>query len=232
MSILKRVIVIVAFGVWVFAPLSANAIQMETVGSVASWKTVYYEFNNTGHEGLAGEFQLIIGEGDDAFDTVGYCVELDEGVSTPSIYEVELKPADFRDNGLDAAWLMNEYAYGLGNETGGGDIMEAQAALQLAIWDTVYGDNFTVLGATSDSIEALYTGYINGLADAKSSGAYNTDFASSFRVTHKDEVQDLLIHVPNSSTATPEPGTVLLLGCGLLALGFIQTRRQKQNRSK
>lgn len=232
MSILKRVIVMVAFGVWVFAPLSASAIRMETVGSVSSWETVYYEFNDTEREGLAGEFQLIMGEGDDAFETVGYCVELDEGVSTPWIYEVELKPADFRDNGLDAAWLMNEYAYGLGNETGGADIMEAQAALQLAIWDTVYDDNFTVLGATSDSIEALYTGYISGLENAKSSGAYNTDFASSFRVTHKQDVQDLLIHVPNRSTATPEPGTVLLLGCGLLALGFIKSSRKKQNLSK
>ena len=230
MAIVKKLSVIITFGILVLTPFSVGAIQLQTVGELSdlsTWKTVSFHFGNLDEQGLAGEFDLIVGKGSDAFDTIGYCVELEEPISIPELYDVSLEPVTFRPNGMDAAWLMNEYAYGLGNRPDDAAIneMDAKAALQLAIWDTIYEDKFTVLGATSDSIESLYTGYIKGLATAKSTGVYNTAFAVNFSVAHQEDYQDLLIYNPDDSGAVPEPGTILLVGCGLLFLGLIRKKR-------
>ncbi len=226
MAIAKKFSVIITFCVLVLTPFSVGAIQLQTVGDTSTWSTVHFKFGNVTSVGSAGEFQLIVGEGIDAFDTVGYCVELEEGISIPGTYNVTLKSVDFRPNGQDAAWLMNEYAYGLGNVPVDAIIneMDAKAALQLAIWDTVYGDNFTVLSDTADSIKTLYTSYIKGLAAA---GAYDTDFADNFSVAHQKGYQDLMIYKPDTSGAVPEPGTILLMGCGLLCLGLIRKKSNK-----
>ncbi len=228
MAIAKKFSVIITFCVLVLTPFSVGAIQLQTVGDTSTWSTVYFKFGNVTSVGSAGEFQLIVGEGIDAFDTVGYCVELEEGISIPGTYNVTLKSVDFRPNGQDAAWLMNEYAYGLGNIPVDATIneMDAKAALQLAIWDTIYGVNFTVLSDTADSIENLYTSYINGLAAA---GAYDTGFADNFSVAHQPGYQDLMIYNPDDSGAVPEPSTVFLMGFGLIAFGLI---RRKSNKRK
>jgi len=227
MGIIKKISVLITFGFFMLAPFSVEAIQLQTVGNPNTWSTVSFHFAGTDSEGLAGEFQLILGTGDDAFDTVGYCVELEEHIAIPEIYDFfELKPVAFRPNGLDAAWLMNEYAYGLGNEPADATVsaMDAKAALQLAIWDTIYGDRFTVLGATSDAIETLYTDYIGSLATAKENNGYDTAFAANFSIAHKDQVQDLMVYQPNGSGAVPEPGTIFLMGCGLISLGLIRKK--------
>ncbi len=226
-------LIIFTIGLLVLTPFSVGAIQLQTVPDSNPWPTVYYQFGDNEWYGSAGEFQLILGEGNDAFDTVGYCVELEEPISIPGLYDVELEPVTFKANRLDAAWLMNEYAYGLGNGLLGASIdhiMNAKAALQLAIWDTIYGVNFTVLSDTNDSIEGLYADYINGLATAKSTaGGYNTDFVVNFSIAHKDLVQDLLIYNPNDSGAVPEPGTIVLLGVGLIGLvGLGRKKRMKK----
>ncbi len=240
MTILKKAFVMITFGLLVLTPFTAVAIQMQTVAAPhpSTWPTVVFEFDYGEYDGIyefnAGEFQLIVGLGDDAFDTVGYCVELDEGIFTPWSYDVDLQPVTFIDNGLDAAWLMNEYAYGLGNSPDDATIdemLEAQAALQLAIWDTVYGDYLTISILTDDSIESLYTEYINGLAQAKSNGPYDTTFAANFSIAHQEDVQDLLIHLSKDSGAVPEPGTVMLMGCGLIFLGLIRRKSKKNKRA-
>jgi hypothetical protein len=227
MAIVKKLWIIITFGVLMLTPFSVGAIQLQTVGDPTTWSTAHIEFNGS-HLYYAGEFELILGQGSDAFDTVGYCVELDEPISIPGLYDAELKSVDFKDNGLDAAWLMNEYAYGLGNGPADATIdetMNAKAALQLAIWETIHGADFTLLSETADSIENLYTGYLNGLATAKSAGTYNTDFADNFSIAHQVDVQDLLIYNPDGSGAVPEPSTILLMGCGLLFLGLIRKKR-------
>jgi len=233
MAIVKKLLVIITFGVLVLTPFSVGAIPLRTVKDVNwnLWPTVNFKFNTVYSTGTAGEFQLILGAGIDAFDTVGYCVELDEPISTPGIYDVSLEPVTFKTNGMDAAWLMNEYAYGLGNIPTDPSIneMDAKAALQLAIWDTIYGVDFTVLGATADSIETLYKGYISGLELAKSGSGYNTGFAKNFSIAHQAKYQDLLIYNSDASGAVPEPSTILLMGCGLFSLGLI---RRKSNKRK
>ncbi len=232
MAILKKLLVIITFSVLVLTPLSVGAIQLQTVADSNSWPTVYFEFNSSGWVGSAGEFKLILGVGSDAFDSLGYCVELDEPISVPGLYNVELQAVTTKTNGLDAAWLMNEYAYGLGKGPADATIsemMDAKAALQLAIWDTIYQDMFTVLSDTSDSIESLYTGYVDGLNQAKSSDSYNTDFSVNFSIAHQDTYQDLMIYKPDASGAVPEPATILLMGCGLIAFGLI---RKKSNNIK
>ncbi|MDM8544556.1 PEP-CTERM sorting domain-containing protein [Desulfococcaceae bacterium HSG9] len=230
MAIAKKLSVIITFCVLVLTPFSVGAIQLQTVGDPTTWSTAHIEFNGS-HVYYAGEFELILGQGSDAFDTVGYCVELDEPISI-GFYDAELKSVDFKDNGMDAAWLMNEYAYGLGKgpaNAGINEIMNAKAALQLAIWETIHGADFTLLSDTADSIENLYRGYLNGLATAKSTGTYNTDFANNFSIAHQVDVQDLLIYNPDNSGAVPEPSTILLVGCGLIAFGLIRRRSNKKN---
>jgi len=216
MAIAKKLSVIITFCVLVLTPFSVGAIPLQTVAYQGA--SVQYEFNGNHRSGIAAEFQLTLGNGSDEFGTNGYCVELEETISIPKLYDVELKSVSFRPNGMDAAWLMNEYAFGLEN-------LDAKAALQLAIWDTIYEDAFTVLSATSNSIEKLYADYINGLATAKSIGPYNTDFADNFSVSHQNGIQDLLIYTP---AAVPEPSTIFLMGFGLIAFGFIRNKWNKR----
>jgi hypothetical protein len=209
---------VIVLSVFLLMPFTAEAIQMQTVGPGAEgWTEVFFDFEFNGYSmtsSYAGEFEIAVGQGEDAFNSVGYCVELDEPIGVFQTYDVKLMDVTSHDQGLQAAWLMNEYAYGLGNIPAGAtaeDKLYASAALQLAIWDTIYGDHFTVTTANTESVYNYYNSYIDGLARADVSG----DFADDFSIAHIADVQDLLVFNPS---AVPEPATSLLMVCGLAFL--------------
>jgi hypothetical protein len=92
--------------------------------------------------------------------------------------------------------------------------MVAQA-LQLAVWDAVYG-SISVGDANDDGLVALYKKMI-GL------NVINSSFTGSgFMLAISEGSQDQLVAAP-----VPKPATMLLMGIGLLGLGVVGRKRIK-----
>ncbi len=144
--------------------------------------------------------------------TIAYCVELTQGVGNDDTYPVDLITAS--GNYLAAAWIMDNYA--------GSSNAAQNAAVQVAIWETVYdgiGGSLTdgrfTLTTSSTTVLTLAAQYITDLTSASLAGL------ERYMIAVNPDKQDLLVTVP-------VPAAVWLFGSGLLGLiGF----RKRSNRS-
>jgi hypothetical protein len=161
------------------------------------------------------ELAVTLGEGADAFETIAYCVELNESISLYGRYDVALAEPWTQPGGLAAAWLMDTYAPGRGNAIAGYAARDVAAALQLAIWRVVHGAALTVSRNNPDEILGLYDRFLDSIPSAFPRDA----LAMNYDLAQTAGVQDLLVYHP-----TPEPGTFLLLGLGLAGGYFLKRR--------
>ncbi len=142
---------------------------------------------------------------------------------------VELVSPDMVPGGMEAAWLAaNADTYLSGQES---DSLKT-AALQLAIWEVIVekdgvfdlnSGNFQVLNGRG-ALD-LSANYLEALA---------TDFADAdqdwlrthFAMAKSDKYQDFILAGVNANpAATPEPGTLFLMGAGMLAAGLVFRRK-------
>ena len=172
----------------------------------------------------AGEMKILVTDdvyGLDGFETVGYCVQIEESISNGTYTEASLSELDFTvEMESQIAWLMNEYApayYGADSPSS-----KAGGALQLAIWDVVYpSDEYWVNGGDTDSeVYSLYLQYMAALTAASPM----PDLTQNTKFAVLDGTQDLVVY---NIQNVPVPSTALLLGSGLLAFVGLMRRRQR-----
>lgn len=156
----------------------------------------------------------------DGYSTFGFCIDIPQTIGKKNYNNNEYQLVDLdkltqldgkgveRNNLLNAAWLIDTFASSATSK-------QSKAALQLAIWETVYADHFTLNSANSTVQEHL---------DAVNTAIPFTDtsFAANYRVLYSSTNQDQLIYYP-----VPEPSTIVLLLSGLIGLLFIVRRRNK-----
>lgn len=194
----------------------------------------------------AGEF-VITSSG---LESAAFCVELGNPEAAGDADLLWLSssstPVDY-PNAYYAAWLMDQYSTGLGY-TGYTDKDIADAALQIAIWDTISDynklsnlysgsiyENFdydnnetpgdgdtTIDGDIEDQAWAIAETYIDALMTASSDGLDESDFSGLYRfaVADFETSQDLLV-----AQAVPVPSSIILLVSGLLGLSRIRRKQ-------
>jgi Thioester domain len=197
---------------WVFLLFAAGPSVAATINvnySLNNGEPVDIKFNGSDMSTYGLEFSPVNldFDMDGSYDlaTIAYCVELTQGVGSGDTYPVDLLTAT--GNYLAAAWIMHNYA-------GSGDSTQ-NAAVQVAIWETVYDGvggaldtgRFQLTGGDAQ-IYTLAQGYITGLTSAGLTGL------DRYMIAHSATKQDLLV-------AVPIPAAVWLFGSGLLGLiGF------------
>jgi hypothetical protein len=235
--LIKRLVLLACFVA--VTPLSARAstITFQGLGN-AEWVslTVKTGSTTTSLSGWAGELDWYWSAGQPAgwsHDLYTYCVDLlhdAQYTQTVSVYGTDDLQTAASHGAQKAAWLFNTSA-GYVHDTLNADYLGA--GLQLAIWEVLYDNNYSLTGSgagnfkvTSASLDALKAAnyYLSALSNI--GDAYLSADAAWLDVKSPYLGQDQMTYGP---TPVPEPATLVLFGSGLAVVAARARKRRTQD---
>jgi hypothetical protein len=153
----------------------------------------------------------------DGVHGVSFCGDLLHSISLNSSYDAVAQDLGSLDAGYTAAAKMAQrWSFDLGSL--GSSLADAAAGTQLAIWETIYGANFTITGALSAGTQAAYDTVLG--TDYSNLGVGNTVFldVNGGRTAKQDH-----FFTPGGPAA-PEPGAAFLFSAGLVIVSHVLRR--------
>ncbi len=156
-------------------------------------------------------------------DILSYGVGGQYSVASLSSYDYETYSSLYQ-----AAWIMENYSPSLNSVEDAYHNTEVVTAVQSAIWTLLSGwDLSKVYGSWS---QKNYTTalYYQILAEASGVDFSTYQFQHDYYYAQSEKgKQDLLFATPGGGAATPEPGSLLLMGSAMMgALGYLRRRKK------
>jgi hypothetical protein len=240
--------VLMALALLVGASTAVQAAQMEV--SYTTGSSVSYRLNGNSGSSVTAQFDVTLknytaGGGD--FDAIGYCVDLAHTIS-PGTYDVGNLQAfgSFDQNQKEAAWLIHQYAPGLGYNSGY-SLKTTIAALQSAVWSIVYDNSSSRYDIYSGNFYLTYSTsyYVRQLAQAMLSNLptinggtiglgdinWSANAKDVYKVDTENRAQELMLASKSVPSTVPEPGTMILFGSALFGAGVMRRRKTKKNKA-
>ncbi len=165
-----------------------------------------------------------------ANDFYSYCVDVNQYLSSPQTV-TQTSSTGFTNGapggGERAAWLFNTYAAGIHSGPSTTTTNIQAAALQVAIWETMYDTNGnlgegTFILNTTGQIRTQAQIYLNNLF--LPGGRYNTSVATILEVISPNLGQDQIV------SRVSEPSTLLLMGVAFLVFARRARRSPAERR--
>jgi len=215
---LRSVLVLLFSVAFLSAPAAFAAPQSYVVNGtlpgLGSAHVVGFTINGQAKNAYAVGFDASLG----GTKGVSFCGDLLHTIGLDQTYAAS--PIDV--GGLAAGYatavkMAQRWSFDLGSLASG--LADATAGAQLAIWETIYGNQFTVTSALSAGTLAAYNTVLG--TDYAGLGMGNSVFLDVLKGTTKKQGH---IFTPNGPSSTPEPGAALLYSAGLVIVAHALRR--------